>query len=209
MELGKCSLGRVVVIPVSPTPRSRPGPQALQATTEPPGARRQRPQRTRKADPTPGGRRAPWSARAAPASPSSGGAALTGPTPPSSLPRPLAAGPTYCLKPRPPPRPKLQAKKLPTTGRRHVGVGSSPADPCVRDLWNAWTTSPRVPRGAPARRAGTYGQCSSFARRRGEWRREGYARVPVCFVVRGCARSAGYSFIHVLKFIFTSIRNSC
>lgn len=35
MELGKCSLGRVVVIPVSPTPRSRPGPQALQATTEP------------------------------------------------------------------------------------------------------------------------------------------------------------------------------
>lgn len=71
---------------------------------------------------------------------------------PSREPRPQ--GPTYSLKPRPPPRTKLEAKQRAATRRHHDGVCSSPAAPCVSNLWNAGTTSPRMPCGTagPPRR---------------------------------------------------------
>ena len=132
------------------------------------------------------------------------------PRPPSSLPRCPAAGPTYCLKPRPPPRPKLEAKERAATGHRHVGVSNSPAAPRVSDLWNARTTSPRMPGGgASARRAGPYGQCSSFGPRMRESRWVDSARFLVCWRLRESARSAGHSFVHFLKFIFIAVLNSC
>eukprot|EP00069_Balaena_mysticetus_P008330 bmy_19572T0 len=155
----------------------RPGPQALQAT-EPRGARQRSPRRGT-ADPLI--RRTPH--------PGAGPGSLS-PRPPSSLPRSPAAGPTYFLKPRPPPRPKLEAKERAATGHRHVGVGSSPAAPRVSDLWNAWTTSPRMPGGgASSRRAGPYGQCSSFGLRMRESRWVDSARFLVCWRLRESARS--------------------
>lgn len=145
----------MVWIPVSPTPQPRPGPQVLPShrgaygreTEEVPAARNRRSPR-QEDTPSRGRPEHPL------ASPSSGRAAHTVPTPASSLPRPPAVDPTYSLKPRPPPRTKLEAKQRAATGRHHDGVCSSPAAPCVGNLWNAGTTSPRMPCGTagPPRR---------------------------------------------------------
>lgn len=115
----------------------RLGPQALQAT-EPRGAKRQRSPRRGTAAP----HQEDAASRGRPGQPLA--------STPSSLPRSPAAGPTYCLKTRPPPRPKLEAKDRAATRDRHVDVSSSPAAPRVSDLWNARTTSPRMPGGGSA-----------------------------------------------------------
>lgn len=57
--------------------------------------------------------RVPGPARKSLASPSAGRAAYTAPGPPRSLRRSPAASSTYCLKPRPPPRPEPVANRRP------------------------------------------------------------------------------------------------
>lgn len=88
-------------------------------------------------------------------SPSSGRAAHTVPTPPTSLHGTLAASPTNCLKPRPPFRPKLEANGRTSSRRRNIGAGVPPAAQSATYVWNAWTTPPTVPRGSagPSRAA--------------------------------------------------------
>ena len=119
--------------------------KSFQATAEPTGARRKR--CPRRGTAAPHARRTPHlGAGPSTLSPRPPQAVPpTVPTPASSLPRPPAADPTYSLKPRPPPRTKLEAKQRAATGHHHDGVCSSPAAPCVSNLWNAGTTSPRMP----------------------------------------------------------------
>lgn len=63
------------------------------------------------------------------ASASSGRAAHSAPTPRTSLPRTPAASATYCLKPRPPPRPALRANGRAPRRRHHVVARAPPAAP--------------------------------------------------------------------------------
>lgn len=121
----------------------------------------------------------------------------TVPTPPRSLPRTPAASSTYCLKPRPPPRPKPVANKRAPNRRHHVGAGVSPAASSVSNLWNPDYATQDAPRELRP-----YGQCSSFVP--GVW--ESGWKGSACFLrqcvssprsrVRGPYRSGGRSFNH-------------
>lgn len=138
--------------------------KSFQATTEPTGARRKRSPRRGAADSrarTPHLRAGPAASRLArlrPCRPHSPYARLV---PPENRPR----SPLTALKPRPPPRTKLEAKQHAATRHHHDGVCSSPAAPCVSNLWNSGTTSPRMPCRTAGPRAGSRGKCSSFAPR--------------------------------------------
>lgn len=82
------------------------------------------------------------------ASASSGRAAHSAPTPRTSLPRTPAASATYCLKPRPPPRPALGANGRAPRRSHHVVARAPPAAPSVSDSRSPRTTRPRMPRGS-------------------------------------------------------------
>lgn len=119
--------------------------------------------------------------------------------PPASLPRTPAASSTYCLKPRPPPRPKLEENGRAPQKCHRVGAGVSTAAPSVSDFGNARTTPPRMPRGSTACRARPSGQCSSLPGEFGD--RGGRAALAPCQLVgsqvRGSSRSAGHSLSHI------------
>lgn len=133
--------------------RPRPGPRALQVTAGPGGARGRA---ARTPGPQAASGRDPRLPLLRPGRPH-------GPLrPPASLPGTPAASSTYCLKPRPPPWPKLEENGRAPQKCRGAGVGVSPAAPSVSDFWNARTTPPRMPRACTACRARPSGQCSFF-----------------------------------------------
>lgn len=153
----ECGLVRVVWIPVSLTQRPRPGPQVLPShhgaygreTEEVPAARNRRLPHARTPHLGAGPSSLSPSLRLRPCRPHSPYARLV-------LPRTAAADPTYSLKPRPPPRTKLEVNNMRATRHHHDGVCSSPAAPCVSNLWNSGTTF-RMPCGPLAPRAGSRG----------------------------------------------------
>lgn len=173
--------------------------KSFQATTEPTGARRKRSPRRGTADSPRPDTASPGRPEQPLAQPASGRAAHTVPMPASSLPRTAAADPTYSLKPRPPPRTKLEAKQHAATRHHHDGVCRSPAAPCVSNLWNSGTTSPRMPCGTagPPRRVSWEMQffCSEISV---VWY-DGRCSVLVYRHIRGFAGSGGHSFIYSLK----------
>lgn len=162
-------------------------------------------------DHRPGARRAASRDRPGPslASPSSGRAAHTVPKPPMSLPRTPAASPTYCLKPRPPPRPKLEANGRAPHRRRHIGTGVSPASPSERFMERVDYTSQDAPRDRRPAARGLVGNVVLLPRELGSrLARAVLACFPVNSGLRGSRGSVSWLLIQShFKVCIFAVRN--
>lgn len=151
----------------------------------------------------------PGPARRPLASPSSGRAAHTAPRPPMPLPRTPAASPTYCLKPRPPPWPKLEANGRALRRRRHSGTDVPAAAPSERVRERADYASQDAPRDRRPAARGLVGNVVLLPGASGSRSAGAMLAFQVSSWLPGCpARSAGCP-VHgpVLKFVGMALCN--